>query len=471
MFEHTQWLYILPLHPILATLFSLYVLVQPQRRRSETTLTWILAFFLLPYLGILIFILAGYRYTVRQRAIKPNPTPQPSDANQTPDKASTCRYSKIHRLAQNLTEFPENGGNLVTPLDESFLTYTALTEAIASACHHVHLEYYIFRPDDIGKQFRELLIKKALQGVECRLLVDAVGSFYLNRKFLRPLKDAGVQVAFFWPLTLRRPWGFQLRNHRKLAIIDGTTGFIGSQNIGNEYFQWRNRKLLWRDVAVQIKGPAVAHLQCIFSEDWGFTSGEKLDGQEYFPELSPQGNTLLQVIPTGPEEEDSTLEMILTSLFQQAQQRVSILTPYFIPTDAFILTLKSLAQQGISVEVLLPYKSDLWIVNVTAKSWYRELLQAGVKIFESRKAFVHAKVVIIDDEVSFIGSANMDQRSFFINFESSLLAIDKKVHKDLSQTLSDIKTESTELSLSNLPKETLLTRLRENVFRIASPVL
>lgn len=471
MLSHIHWTYFLPLHPLLATLFSVFLLTQAHQRRSETTLTWILAFFLIPYLSILIFILAGYRYTLRKKAAQPNPTPQRHCSLQDSHNELPHDFHHICTLTQNLTDFPPTRGNSVGVLDKAYLTYKALTEAITSARHHVHLEYYIFRPDEAGKQFRDLLIEKAQQGVECRLLVDAVGSFSLSSSFLRPLEKAGVEVAFFWPLRLRSPWGFHLRNHRKLAIIDGTTGFIGSQNIGNEYFQWRKRKVLWRDVAVQVHGPAVAHLQSIFVEDWSFTTKTILSGERYFPENEPSGESVMQVIPTGPKEADSALEMILTSLFHHARERISILTPYFIPTSAFVLTLKSLAQQGIAVEILLPQKSDHWLVSTIAKSWYGELLEAGVKIFESTKAFVHAKVAIIDDTVSFIGSANMDRRSFYINFESSLLVFDRNLQKSLVGTLADIKSESKELHLAELAEPTSFSRLRDNIVQIASPLL
>lgn len=457
---------------ILGFLASLLV-ISKREKVPSITLAWVLSFFLLPYAGIILYTLVGYRKRVRTKKLKPLPLKKsiPWIKNKPYKTPTPPEILTLSRLAENLTGFPLLEGNRLCIFENAYETYGAFGKAIALAKHHIHLEYYIFQPDETGLYFRDLLIKKAKEGIECRLLVDPIGSFWLNRRFLDPLKKAGVQFAYFSPVKLSRPWGFQLRNHRKLIIIDGKKGLIGSQNIGNEYLQWKKRKLSWRDVFIEIEGPGVLQLQSIFAQDWEFTTQENIYNSNYFPEQSYHGASAIQTLPTGPDDTHPSLELILNTLIYSAKRKITLLTPYFIPNFNLELTLQAAAQRGVQVEIIIPSRSDQWIVDLAARSWFYELLSSGIKIYEFDKTFVHAKVLTIDDTLSLIGSANMDERSFKINFECSLLIYDTPITQQLVSSFEEIKSQSKLVSFAQYKNQSFLKNLRDGILRILSPLL
>jgi cardiolipin synthase len=423
-----------------------------------------------------LYAFVGYRGFMRRRRRRKRGLPLDLKPHEPTSESNLERLQaldadKAARLAENLTHFPVVGTNVVEPFEEAFAIYGAIADAILAAKHHVHLEYYIFEADDRGESFRELLAKKAREGVECRLLVDNVGSFGLNRKFLQPMIDAGVKVAFFWPVRFTRPWGMHLRNHRKLVVVDGKVGFIGSQNIGGETLRRRGRRLTWRDTQVRIEGPGVLQLQTVFAEDWAFTTGEKLEAPAYHPTPRPLGASLVQTVPTGPDESELGLEMLLLTLVAGARQRITLTTPYFIPSGALLLSLAGAAKRGVAVDLLVPRDSDHAIVRWASRAWFRLLARSGITILEYPETFVHAKVVTIDDRIVLLGSANMDMRSFRLNFECSLLTYDEAFARRMLRSFDSMKTKSVELTAEHLEKQPFLVKVRDGACRLFSPLL
>ncbi|MBK8424145.1 MAG: PLDc N-terminal domain-containing protein [Elusimicrobia bacterium] len=266
----------------------LFTFVAISRKRDPAvTLAWVLGFFLLPVVGMLLYVFFGYqRFALRRRAA-PNPLHRllllKESAERFPGGEPLAK-TPMETLAEALTDFPALGGNRVDVYTRSDDTEEALTRAIRLARHHVHMCYYIFEPDRTGLRFRDLLIEQARRGVECRVLMDAVGSYRIGPSFLKPLQQAGVKTAFFNPFrTFKRPWAFNARNHRKLTVVDGTIGFMGSQNIGHHFWRSGSRRIQWRETDIRLEGPATVELQTVFAEDWHFATGENLLGDAYFP--------------------------------------------------------------------------------------------------------------------------------------------------------------------------------------------
>jgi len=453
--------------------FSLWVLSR-RRITPGVTWAWIMSFFLLPFLGPFGYLLVGYSNFKRRK--RPRPEPQ----KKLPEAGFVMRsirgeipasFAPTAHLVENLTGFPPMAGNKIRFFEGQESIYQALTQAILEAQQTIYLEYYIFRSDSVGIHFRDLLIKKAKEGLKVKLLVDHVGSFSLNKRFILPLQQAGVEFAFFGSLTIKRPWGFQLRNHRKLAVIDGAIAFMGSQNICSDYKLWRLRKLDWVDNQFHIQGPGVAQLESVFLEDWDFTTGQKIPSTPLKPDPLFPGTSILQLLPTGPDEHEHALEAILMALIHSAQERITLLTPYFVPTESIAISLESAARRGVKVDILLPRKSDHWLVDAASKSWYWELLKNGISIYETPAAFLHNKQVTVDSRVTLIGSANMDERSFRLNFECSALIYDSEMGQVLQDAFNQRLAQATAVQLHSFESLNLLARIRNGLFKLISPLL
>lgn len=470
----------------LAVFFSLFVLSR-RKRNPAVTLAWILSFFVLPGLAEILYMLVGYRgFSLRRRLkkrmkrMRGKTSPEP----EAPPRGLSGEYEGIERLCESLTKFPVAMGNQLELYENATATYSALAEAISQAKHHVHLEYYIFQPDATGLYFRDLLIQKAKEGVTCRLLVDHIGSFGLARRFIEPMLQAGVKFSFFWPVTWARPWAAHLRNHRKLVIVDGSVGFVGSQNIGNEYVQWRTRRLSWRDTVLRIHGPSVRHLQRIFLEDWKVATGEKVAGNQYFvsdrgfasqlahtPKAdSSRSGSPVQVLPTGPDETRSSLEMILTHLIVTAAERIVIVTPYLVPTETLLIALGAASRRGVAIDLIVPKESDHWLTSAVGKAWYPDIHATGAKVYEYSKTFVHAKLVIVDDRIVLLGSANMDERSFRLNFELGLLIYDPVFARRAMVSCAEMLAEARP-ARGTSDRIAFTRNLRDGFFRVLSPLL
>lgn len=458
---------------VIGIFFTLLVLSR-RKRSTAATWSWILTFFALPFLGPLGYLLVGYSNLKRRK--RPKPEPQ----RRLPDTGFLIKsnlseldplFVPVSQLAEHLSGFAPVSGNQLQFFEGQESIYQALTETIEQAKKRIFLEYYIFRTDPIGIHFRDLLIKKASEGVEVKLLVDHVGSFSLNKRFLKPLLASGAHFSFFGKLAWNQPWNFQLRNHRKLAIIDGNKAFTGSQNICSDYRNWRIKKLDWIDNQVFIEGPGAAQLETVFLEDWAFSTGQNIRSSDP-PSLSMlQGSSSIQLVPTGPDEWPHSFEKLLMALIHAARRRITLLTPYFMPTEAIALSLEAACRRGVQVEILVPRKSDHWLVDAASKSWCWELLQGGIQIWETTESFIHAKQVTIDGKVALIGSANMDERSFRLNFECSSLIFDEAKVTLLEDGFSHRLTEAKSLSFEQFNEQSILARIRDGLFRLVAPLL
>jgi cardiolipin synthase len=286
------------------------------------------------------------------------------------------------------------------------------------------------------------------------------------------LRSAGVEVAFFMPvIPLRGRWRVNFRNHRKIIVVDGHIGFTGSQNIGDEYRGRRTRHGPWRDTHMRILGPAVHELQEVFVEDWNYATDEDLIADSYFPPLEPAGDQVVQVIPSGPDGHANVMHQLLFAAVATAQRSVCVITPYFVPDAAMILAFQSAAYRGVRVQLLIPSRTDQIVTLWVARSYYQELAQSGVEIHEYPHGMLHSKVVVVDEDWAMVGSANMDERSFRLNFELTTILYDDDLARELYEDFSKLRARSRRIRADRRRSWTFTQSIKLGLARMASPLL
>ncbi|MGN1400480.1 MAG: cardiolipin synthase [Bacillus sp. (in: firmicutes)] len=365
---------------------------------------------------------------------------------------------KKHKPA--VRTFPERRGSLTlfTSGQDLFDEYFRDAER---AKHHIHILFYIVKKDKISYRFLKLLKKKALSGVEVKLMVDWSGSMSLNKAMIGDLKKSGVKVAIC--KKPKFPFFFytaQQRNHRKITIIDGAVGYLGGFNVAKEYVDLDPKLSPWRDYHLRISGEAVGDLEDIFLNDWKEASGEDIGYKEYYKKEGLSGNTTVRIVPT---EADATLEDQFIRLFKKAKQSVIIGTPYFIPSPALMDELKNLLANGVGVKIIVPAVSDHPLVKEAAYRYFRELLSLGAEIRQFQQGFFHAKYILIDDSFLDIGTANFDKRSLFLNDEVNCFTSDQAFITEVKKAINYDIENSTNLTSKDLQSIGLLARLKEKV--------
>jgi cardiolipin synthase A/B len=467
--------------------FGLIARIVDQRKEAGATLAWILTIAFLPYLGALLYLLIGRRRFLRKtrkrsqtldefrREAESMPHLDPSCPLVLQEADSQDLPGQITRVACAVAETPLLKGNSATVYVETDEAYDRMEEAILGAKHHVHMMSYIFRSDNAGRRFRDLLAEKAKEGVEVRLLVDDVGSHDLDDSFVLLLENAGGKFARFMPVMPFRPtWRPNMRNHRKILVVDGKIGFTGGLNIGDEY-QGRKKKFApWRDTHMRLEGPAVWRLQEVFEEDWVFATDESLKGNAYFHDFgadNPAGGHLVQVVDSGPDMAHETIHAVFFTAITQARKHICITTPYFVPDNAMLLALKAAAWRGVKIKILLPGKSDMKLVRWAGRSFFRELLDAGVELYEHRPGMLHAKTMVVDGNWSTVGSANMDIRSFRLNFEINVLVSGTEFAAEMERIFELDIAKALKITPELMQQESRAQRFLESFCRVLSPVL
>lgn len=368
---------------------------------------------------------------------------------------------------------PLSSNNSVQLLNNGEEKFPLLIQALSEAQSHIHMEYYIYSDDDLGKQVSKILIEKAQSGVEVRLMVDGVGSFKLKRKFFKALQAAGVQVHVFMPVLFPLFTSkINYRDHRKIVVIDGVKGFTGGLNLDDRYLNNGKHKLFWRDTHLMVQGEAVRSLQFLFLVNWMFVSKEKFNvTEQYFPKIEHIGHTYVQINASGPDWE---LASIMDSFFlgiTSAKNNIRIVTPYFIPNESIFNAVLTAARSGIDVEIMLPMKSDSWIVHSASMSLLESLLESNIKVFFYTKGFVHSKILTVDNYFSSVGTANMDMRSFDLNYEVNTYMYNKQLATALNRKFEEDKKDCVQIDLRDWQKRTLRTKLMESVARLLAPLL
>jgi cardiolipin synthase len=457
------------------------------KKDATSAVAWCLLVIFVPLLGAVMFVLFGDQHVTRRlqrkrrhKKLYKHPGPHdtsvpvapPASASELSAGQPDIRGEHMAWLAQRFGAFPLSTGNQIVFFHEGGTAFDSMYEAIRAARHHVHLETFIFQPDATGQLFLELLTRKAREGVEVRLLYDAMGSFRFHHTKLTDYLAAGGKSCVFFPLNpFRRRLQINMRNHRKIMVIDGCIGFVGGLNVGDEYLGKVARFGFWRDTHVRIEGGAVADLQRVFLEDWDFASGERLQSSQYFPPPSTSGPYPVQIIDSGPDRELKGIREMYFAAILQAKERVWIASPYFVPDSGLRDALRLAGYLGVDVRLLGQYHPDKWIPQFAARYYWTEMLDAGVKIYQYTKGMMHAKVVLVDGQWASVGTANLDNRSLHLNFEVNCLIYSPRAAVELEAAFLRDIGDSIRLDRAVYTHRPFAGRLLENACRLLSPVL
>lgn len=423
--------------------FVLLAIIILERRSPEKTIAWFLVFMLLPPLGILLYVFIGRNW--KKHKLNNSLTHFSKDViDNVLDKTNHKEFKPLLELLANNSDSPVFANNEIEIFSNGSHKFEALKDELRKAEHHIHLEYFIVKDDQIGNEIKDILIEKAKSGVKVIFIIDKVGSIKLRRTYIKQLKDAGVDVVYYSyflaPLLRRFNTQINYRNHRKIVVIDGVVGFLGGMNIGDEYLG-KGRLGFWRDTHIMVRGDFVLGLQAVFLNDYlhikrtnGSTDMFLGEADKYCPEVQTNGNKIMQLVHSGPDSEFPSIMQCVLRMISMAQKSIWITTPYFVPTESLQEALKVAALGGVEIRILFPGRFDHYIVYQASQTYLRELIKYGAKIyFYDKKAFVHSKVITIDGEICSVGTANMDIRSYMLNYEVNTVIYDKEITAQLEK--------------------------------------
>lgn len=479
-----QWILILEIAYLLLVVFTSYRVILDTRNSSKA-LAYLLAVFFLPVAGIIIYFSFGVNYKKRNIYSKKILS---SDALQSLVAEMMHNHSmqiiamnpeqilddRIPRFLLRANSSPLATGNAVKILKNGQVKFEAVFQAIEHAQSTIHIEYYIMERGELMDRLENLLIRKAAEGVKIRIIYDDFGSSSIRKTSPRRLAQYGIEIFPFYKIKLLfLASSLNYRNHRKIVIIDGKTAFTGGINWSDRYDNRLNENKLWRDTHIQLQGPIVASLQAIFLADWNFCAPKPISPTpDLFEGLKEKNGTkLVQIAAGGP---DYAMPTILYSLLQgiyNAEKYIYATTPYYIPDESLQDALCVMAKTGLDVRLIVPYSSDSKIVDAASRSYYKELLEAGVKIFRYTNGFVHAKTLVIDDSLSIIGTANLDYRSFDLNFEVNALVYDREIAEELREHFEEDLSCCEEINLVQWSQRNKLLKLQDKAIGLVSPLL
>lgn len=464
------------------SIFFIAIVIFLENRHPTKTLTWLIVLGVFPVVGFIFYLMFGQNHrknkTFTKKAIEDEEAFEKIEGNRQMDEEKLEKMGGhqqlLFRLAHRLGNNPISFASETKVLTDGKETFAHIKQALKLAQNHIHLVYYIVRDDGLGQEIKDILMDKARNGVKVRFLYDAVGSWKLSKKYIKELRDAGVEMVPFSPVKL--PFlthTINYRNHRKIVVIDGHVAFVGGLNIGDEYLGKNRYFGYWRDTHLYVRGEAVRTLQLIFLRDWNYVTNEKLLKQEY---LSPvlvhrKDDGGVQMIASGPDTRWEVIKKLFFSMITSAKKSIWIASPYFIPDDDILSALKIAALSGIDVRILVPNRPDKKIVFYASRSYFPELLEAGVKVYEYNRGFMHSKLIIVDNEIASIGTANMDMRSFHLNFEvNAFLYRTKSVTTLVSDYIFDLE-HSRQIDYELFKKRPIFHRVIESTSRLLSPLL
>lgn len=469
--------YILGLVHLLGIAAALHALFTV--RTAQGAIAWAMSLFFIPYLTLIPYLVFGarsfYAYIQARRQANQEMHVAMANLNWRPwvEEALTARESSSYtalRAMPKLGRMPCLANNRVKLLIDGEVTFDAIFSAIADAREVVLVQFFIIHDDALGKSLQQLLLRKAAEGVKVYVLYDRVGSHALPARYSQTLRDGGVRIHAF---ATRRGWfnRFQVnfRNHRKIVVVDGLLGFLGGLNVGDEYLGGNPKLSPWRDTHVEVSGPVLACLQESFAEDWYWAARELpplILADDY-----PDDGVLCQALASGPADPQETCSLFFLEAIHSATQRVWITSPYFIPDEAVFAALRLAVLRGVDVRVLIPSRPDHKIVYAASSLFAFEAVRAGVRMFRYQPGFMHQKVVLVDDEISAVGSANLDNRSFRLNFEMTLLTIDRAFADQVEAMLSHDFEQSREITAEDSKDTHRIQQLGMRIARLISPIL
>ncbi len=454
--------------------------------RPTKTLAWLLAIFTIPIGGMLFYFILG-RNRKKNKFFKLKKTKEISQYLEKVDEyyntidddenraipTSIKDHIKLVKLITKSAKFLPSSGNELLPLKDGSSTFDAIFKAMEGATQFIHIQYYIFEEGDLAQRFMSILQRKVNEGVKVRFMYDGLGSRMLSKKYIQLLRQAGIEVYSFLPMRFGRLLSsVNYRNHRKIVIVDGVVAFTGGINVSDKYIKGDPNLGVWHDMHLQLRGPIVSSLQAVFAMDWSFASGkDDILSAQYFLDRAAQGKSIAQIISSGPDSDFSSIHQLYFSMINGAKKYVYITNPYIIPGEALMEALQVAAISGVDVRLLLSANSDSSLVKWSVRSYFEDLLEAGVNIYLFPDGFLHSKVIVCDDELTTIGTANLDIRSFEQNYEVNVLIYEKALTIDLKQDFLKDCEKSDQINYQDYLKRPRIDRLKEGVAKVFSPVL
>ncbi len=479
---HTYWpLVFAGFERLVALAAALHALLK--KRETNSVIGWVGLIWLTPIVGSFLYFCFGINRIQRrgnslqdelERALAKIDVPVPDDIALRIKEAKERhpRFAQLVDAVGRLTRRPLLPGNKITPLINGDAAYPAMLAAIDGAQHSVSLETYIFDYDEVGKQFVDALAAAAQRGVAVRVLIDDVGAQYSPRSTARELRQRGVTCHMFLP-TWYPVWipHANLRNHRKVMVVDGAVGFTGGINIRAGCVLANNPKHPTKDLHFRFEGPVVTHLQEAFATDWAFATREVLAGEAWLPLPEFRGESLARGISDGPDEDFERLLMTILSAVAVARHRIVIMTPYFLPDSSMIRALNTAALRGVDVKVLLPAQNNVALVQWASNNLLAQIIEEGVQVYMTSPPFDHTKLVLVDEVWALVGSTNLDPRSLRLNFEFNVEFYDIELVRELTEMANEKLRSATELTIEAIHNRNLLWRLRDGVARLFTPYL
>lgn len=461
----------------------LYILCR-RNARHNTTLTWILVIIIIPFVGgPIIYFLFGEPWLSRRRTQKQaeilkqlHESPLQSVSLLRASHADLSpRLESLSHLAEAVSGYEPQAGNKMRLINDTEELVQSIVQDISQAQNHVHVLTYIFLNDESGNTVANALIKTAQRGITCRLLVDSLGSRqFLQSDLPQQLRDAGVHVAEALPTNIFRAVAgrFDLRNHRKITIIDGQIAYTGSHNLASASFAVKPKYAPWVDATARIMGPVARDLQKVFIEDWFLDTDESLlDMLEIHPTVHPSSNVIAQILGTGPNSLNDAISQLIITLMHLATDELVLTTPYFVPDQAVVAALCTAARRGVNTILVVPKRNDSRLVSAASRSYYSSLLESGIKIREYTKGLLHAKTISIDKQIALVTSANLDRRSFELNLEISMLVYDTDFASELRFLQQTYIDSSNLINARDWENRAWWRRLAENTAGTLSPLL
>ena len=459
------------------TLAAILAVLTDDRQPSKT-LAWLMVLAFLPILGIVIYFFFG-RNTRKEKLISQRSLDQLTKRSmlefaeqknlKIPDEQSAL--IKLFLNQNWALPFKDNTVDIFT---NGYDFFHSLLRDIGKARHHVHIDSYIFNDDALGHMVADALMAKAQQGVEVRVVYDDVGCWKVSNDFFEQMLEAGIEVHSFMPVKFPAFTGkVNYRNHRKLCIVDGKTGYIGGMNIATRYIQGRNGQD-WRDTHLRIRGGAVYGIQKAFLVDWYFVDRTLVSSRRYYPELSekPKNDCLIQIVTSSPISQWPDIMQGYVRILMQAKRYVYMATPYFLPTESVLFAIRTAALAGVDVRIMIPYKTDAKVVEWASRSYVKQTVESGVKVYLYKAGFNHSKLLVSDDALCTVGSTNIDFRSFENNFEANAFIYDQKMARRLKEVfLQDVRDSVMLEDVKDLGRRSYFKQLWESLIRLVSPLL
>lgn len=484
-FSLPQWIWILEIALSVINVILALVIIFIERKNPAKTLAWILVLFFLPIVGAVVYLVFAQNISRRKiyklddkdrKIIRDSLEDQIEEMNSgklefSNDVANVWRQMIKLNLVYGEAYLTQN--NSIDMFSDGKDFFRSLMKDIKAAKYSIDIEFYIIKPDFIGQRLLKLLTDKAKEGVQVRLLIDALGSRRISDRKLKDFIDAGGKVEYFFkPKFKYLNFDLNYRNHRKVVVIDNKYGYIGGFNIAKEYLGFKKKFGYWRDTHLRIVGNSVQDLKAIFLMDWSVERGEKPDFDEIdFYSENTKSDIAVQIVMSGPDSVKEQIKRSMMRMITFAGEKIYLQTPYFVPDRAMLESLKMAAQSGVDVKIMIPCMPDHPFVYWANYSYCGELIKSGARVFRYENGFLHAKALVVDGEVSTVGSANFDVRSFRLNFEANAFVYDKELANKMEKTFEDDMKLSTEVTLEDYESRGLWIKIKEAISVLLSDIL